>query len=139
MIFRETLRVLRASLDVNNLPLLIFVNKGIEVGTNALTLEIIADTCGVDIAKAATFIVRFFQSHSVSRLTAVYSQGHPSRKKVGHSLNSSLSSSSDLIAVVQRQPTSVSVASFTELEAVKASALFHQPHFRWYGFDIIII
>jgi hypothetical protein len=39
------------------MPLLIFVNKGIEVGTHALTLEIIADTCGPDVAKAATFIV----------------------------------------------------------------------------------
>jgi glycerol-3-phosphate dehydrogenase len=34
--------------------------------------------------------------------------------------------------VVLRQPTSVSVASFTEEEAIKASNLFHQPHFRWY-------
>lgn len=42
------------------MPLLIFVNKGIEVGTHALTLEIIADTCGADVAKAATFIVREF-------------------------------------------------------------------------------
>ena len=57
---------------------------------------------------------------------------------MGRSLNTSMSSS-DSIAVVQRQPTSVSVASFTELEAVKASALFHQPHFRWYGSDIMII
>ena len=38
-------------------PLLIFVNKGIETGTQALTLEIIADTCGPEIAKVATFIV----------------------------------------------------------------------------------
>ena len=30
------------------------------------------------------------------------------------------------------QPTSVSVASFTEAEADKAANLFHQPHFRWY-------
>jgi hypothetical protein len=41
--------------------MMIFVNKGIEVGTNALTLEIIADTCGPEIAKVATFIVRCFQ------------------------------------------------------------------------------
>jgi len=54
---RETLIKLRPSLDDNNLPLLIFVNKGIEIGTQALTLEIIADTCGVEIAQAATFIV----------------------------------------------------------------------------------
>jgi len=52
-----TLQTLRPSLDLDNLPMLIFVNKGIEVGTNALTLEIIADTCGPEIAKAATFIV----------------------------------------------------------------------------------
>lgn len=37
---------------------MIFVNKGIETDTQALTLEIIADTCGSDIARAATFIVR---------------------------------------------------------------------------------
>lgn len=36
---------------------MIFVNKGIETGTQALTLEIIADTCGSDIARVATFIV----------------------------------------------------------------------------------
>lgn len=35
------------------------------------------------------------------------------------------------LTVVRRQPTSVSVASFTELEATKAATLFHQPHFRW--------
>ncbi|KAF9056569.1 glycerol-3-phosphate dehydrogenase [Panaeolus papilionaceus] len=101
---RGTLQTLRPSLDVNNLPLLIFVNKGIEVGTNALTLEIIADTCGSDIAKASTFI------------------SGPSFAK----------------EIVQRQPTSVSVASLTELEAIKASKLFHQPHFRCYtGVDPI--
>lgn len=55
---RELLTKLRPSLDEKKLPLLIFVNKGIEVGTHALTLEIIADTCGRDIARAATFIVR---------------------------------------------------------------------------------
>lgn len=54
---RETLIKLRASLVGENLPLMIFVNKGIETGTQALTLEIIADTCGSDIARAATFIV----------------------------------------------------------------------------------
>lgn len=45
-------------LDDKNMPLLIFVNKGIEVGTHALTLEIIVDTCGPEVARAATFIVR---------------------------------------------------------------------------------
>lgn len=54
---RLLLTRLRPSLNDANLPLLIFVNKGIETGTNALTLEIIADTCGKDIAKVSTFLV----------------------------------------------------------------------------------
>ncbi|TFK30843.1 glycerol-3-phosphate dehydrogenase [Coprinopsis marcescibilis] len=95
---RANLKLLRPRLDINNLPLLIFVNKGIEVGSHALTLEIIADTCGADIAKASTFI------------------SGPSFAK----------------EIVERQPTSVSVASFTEEEAAKAANLFHQPHFRCY-------
>ena len=56
---RESLGVLRPKLDMDNMPLMIFVNKGIEIGSHALTLEIIADTCGPEIAKAATFIVSF--------------------------------------------------------------------------------
>ena len=59
IVCRETLTKLRPSLDEEKLPLLIFVNKGIEVGTNALTLDIIAETCGKEAARAATFIVRF--------------------------------------------------------------------------------
>jgi glycerol-3-phosphate dehydrogenase len=38
-------------------PLFIFVNKGIEAGTEALTLEIIVDVCGKKIANEATFLV----------------------------------------------------------------------------------
>ncbi|PCH33895.1 NAD-dependent glycerol-3-phosphate dehydrogenase [Wolfiporia cocos MD-104 SS10] len=53
---RETLAALKPKLDISNLPLLIFVNKGIEIATHALTLEIIVDTCGPEIAKQATFI-----------------------------------------------------------------------------------
>ncbi|KAH9951024.1 NAD-dependent glycerol-3-phosphate dehydrogenase [Amylocystis lapponica] len=53
---RETLTALRPKLDEADLPLFIFVNKGIEIGTHALTLEIIADTCGPEVAKVATFI-----------------------------------------------------------------------------------
>ncbi|KAI0040804.1 NAD-dependent glycerol-3-phosphate dehydrogenase [Auriscalpium vulgare] len=53
---RSTLTQLRPRLDEKDLPLLIFVNKGIEISTNALTLEIVADTCGKDIARVATFI-----------------------------------------------------------------------------------
>jgi hypothetical protein len=44
------------------------VNKGIETDTNALTLEIIADTCGKDIAKVSTFLV--------SRTQAPLPEGH---------------------------------------------------------------
>jgi hypothetical protein len=51
------LRTLHPKLNIGNMPLLIFVNKGIEIGSHALTLEIITDTCGPEIAKAATFIV----------------------------------------------------------------------------------
>jgi hypothetical protein len=43
---------------MQKLPLFIFVNKGIEIGTRALTLDIIADACGPEVAKVATFIVR---------------------------------------------------------------------------------
>ncbi|CCM04199.1 uncharacterized protein FIBRA_06365 [Fibroporia radiculosa] len=53
---REILTALKPKLDDKSLPLMIFVNKGIEIKTHALTLEIIADTCGPDIAKVATFI-----------------------------------------------------------------------------------
>jgi hypothetical protein len=60
---RENLTVLNRSLHQTKLPLLIFVNKGIEIGTDALTLEIIADTCGADVAKAATFIVSLGSDH----------------------------------------------------------------------------
>ncbi|KAF7290502.1 Glycerol-3-phosphate dehydrogenase [NAD(+)] [Mycena kentingensis (nom. inval.)] len=96
---RENLKTLKQSLgDKTKLPLLIFVNKGIEIGSDALTLEIIADSLGADVAKAATFI------------------SGPSFAK----------------EIVRRRPTSVSVVSFTEAEANKTAALFHQPHFRCY-------
>lgn len=54
---RETLTALKPTLEGGKVPLLIFVNKGIEIKTHALTLEIIADTCGPEIAKVAAFIV----------------------------------------------------------------------------------
>ena len=67
MLFRS-LTALKPTLEGGKIPLLIFVNKGIETKTHALTLEIIADTCGPEIAKVATFIVR---SHvrSLNRLS----------------------------------------------------------------------
>ncbi|KAF5385453.1 hypothetical protein D9757_005429 [Collybiopsis confluens] len=96
--YRENLAKLQFHLDRDRRPLLIFVNKGIEIDTHALTLEIIADTCGAEVARAAAFI------------------SGPSFAK----------------EIVERQPTSVSVASFTESEAQRAAVLFHQPHFRCY-------
>ena len=55
--YRETLTLLKPTLNYEKLPLFIFVNKGIEIGSHALTLDIIADTCGPTVAKVATFIV----------------------------------------------------------------------------------
>ncbi|KAG5221061.1 Glycerol-3-phosphate dehydrogenase [Salix suchowensis] len=115
MVPRENLKLLRPRLDENKLPLLIFVNKGIEMGTNALTLEIIADTCGEHIARAATFIVS--------------GSGPSFAKESSDDLVTRASSSNP---VVRRRPTSVSVASFTISEAEKATQVFHQPWFRWY-------
>jgi hypothetical protein len=46
-------------LDEASTPLFIFVNKGIEEKTQALTMEIIADECGADIAKVSVFLVSY--------------------------------------------------------------------------------
>jgi hypothetical protein len=40
----------------------------IEISTRALTLEIIADTCGAEIAKVATFLVSVYNQHRHSLL-----------------------------------------------------------------------
>jgi hypothetical protein len=56
---RDNLKILCPRFNKEKHPLLIFVNKGIEIGTHALTLEIIADACGAEVAKSATFIVSF--------------------------------------------------------------------------------
>ncbi|KAG8834351.1 hypothetical protein FRC17_009119 [Serendipita sp. 399] len=53
---RAVLKKMHAMLDPESLPLLIFVNKGIEVDTQAVTLEIIADECGSEIAKMSVFL-----------------------------------------------------------------------------------
>ncbi|KAF8323399.1 glycerol-3-phosphate dehydrogenase [Clavulina sp. PMI_390] len=53
---RKLLEEIRPSLDDSKLPLMIFVNKGIEIDTGSLTLEIIYDTCGKEIATQATFL-----------------------------------------------------------------------------------
>lgn len=48
---------LKPALNYDKLPLMIFVNKGIEVNTQSITLEIIADELGPEVAKVATFLV----------------------------------------------------------------------------------
>ncbi|KAG6821383.1 hypothetical protein H0H93_014180 [Arthromyces matolae] len=115
---RENLKILHPRLNPEKMPLLIFVNKGIEIETHALTLEIIADTCGAEVAKAATFI----SGLSLRPVRTIFC-----KRKFVDVVNKPTH-----IKVVERQPTSVSVASFTESEANKASVLFHQPHFRCY-------
>ncbi|KAG8906545.1 hypothetical protein FRB99_006659 [Tulasnella sp. 403] len=53
---RKFLVSINPLLNHSKLPLLAFVNKGIEASTRALTLEIIADTLGKRAAKVAAFI-----------------------------------------------------------------------------------
>ncbi|QRV97398.1 NAD-dependent glycerol-3-phosphate dehydrogenase C-terminus [Ceratobasidium sp. AG-Ba] len=53
---RKVLEDLHPRMPQDKIPLLIFVNKGIETGTQALTLEIIAEACGKDVAKVSTFL-----------------------------------------------------------------------------------
>ena len=54
---RSNLAALKPVLNMDRPPLLIFVNKGIEASTQCMTLEIISDELGPEIAKAATFLV----------------------------------------------------------------------------------
>jgi hypothetical protein len=130
---RETLTQLRPRLDPARLPLLIFVNKGIEIATRALTLEIIADTCGPEIAHTATFIVRaLLEDTREARLTPACSLAPRSRKRVRRLKCIFWYARADAKPVVKRQPTSVSVVSLSEAHAQRASDLFHQPWFRWY-------
>jgi hypothetical protein len=81
--YRETLTKLQPLLDPTNVPLMIFVNKGMETSTRALTLEIIADTCGKDIARASTFIVSHCDSVLRSMLKPCCSLDRLLRKRVG--------------------------------------------------------
>ncbi|CAE6413568.1 unnamed protein product [Rhizoctonia solani] len=53
---RKVLEQLHPRMPKDRIPLIIFVNKGIETGTQALTLEIIAESCGSDVAKVSTFL-----------------------------------------------------------------------------------
>ncbi|CAE6376321.1 unnamed protein product [Rhizoctonia solani] len=55
-VLRKVLEELHPRMPKERIPLMIFVNKGIETGTQALTLEIVAEACGPEVAKAATFI-----------------------------------------------------------------------------------
>lgn len=69
----------------DKVPLLIFVNKGIETGTQALTLEIIAEACGTEVAKVSTFLVGLTIAWRITRWTNVArSPVRPLRKKASH-------------------------------------------------------
>lgn len=57
---------------------MIFVNKGIETDTQALTLEIIADTCGSDIARAAIFMVGQHETWPLAHIKTYLVQSGPS-------------------------------------------------------------
>ena len=61
---RSNLAALKPVLNLGKLPLLIFVNKGIEASTQCMTLEIIADELGPEVARVATFLVSRFSEES---------------------------------------------------------------------------
>lgn len=98
--------------------MLIFVNKGIEIGSNKLPLEVIEETCGAEVARVSTFLVSLtrFSFQPVRNLTP----GHPCLQ----------SGPSFAKEIVKRQPTQVSVASTSQSHAQAVATLFHQPHFR---------
>ena len=79
---RSNLAGLKPALNYDRLPLMIFVNKGIEASTQCMTLEIIADELGPEAAKAATFLV----SHTCGEVSMVLiltsSPGRRLQKKV---------------------------------------------------------
>lgn len=55
----QSMRSVLASLSLeklNPIPLLVFVNKGIETGSNKLPLEVIENVCGTEVARVATFL-----------------------------------------------------------------------------------
>lgn len=73
---------LKPTLNEDDLPLIIFVNKGIEIGSKALTLDIIVETCGPKIAKAATFIVSEIELSICNFIMYLCSRDLRLRKKV---------------------------------------------------------
>lgn len=135
--FLEGIKV-KGLLDGDSLPLLAFVNKGIEAHTKALTLQVIAETLGHRAARVATFIVRAFASIPATRHEAKdrseISRVLRSRKRVRGTIHfhKLFWFTSVRYTVVKRQPTTVSVASLSEECAAKVAALFHQPWFRCY-------
>ncbi|CUA69595.1 NAD(P)H-dependent glycerol-3-phosphate dehydrogenase [Rhizoctonia solani] len=117
-VLRKVLEELHPRMPKERIPLMIFVNKGIETGTQALTLEIVAEACAPEVAKAATFISGpSFAKESKSSLH--YDFRILKITKMSH-------------LVIKRQPTTVSVSSLSLSHAQKTSDLFHQPWFRCY-------
>lgn len=98
--------------------MLIFVNKGIEIGSNKLPLEVIQETCGAEAARVSTFLV------------SNRSETSPINPELILPLSRSQSGPSFAKEIVKRQPTQVSVASTSQSHAQAVATLFHQPHFR---------
>jgi hypothetical protein len=89
LVEREILGKIHDIFDSQNLPLLIFVNKGIELGSHALTLEIIVDICGPEVAKVSTFLVGsslIFRRVPALKLTPCTGQSGPSFAKESEGL-----------------------------------------------------
>lgn len=116
----QSMRSVLSALDLKNvspLPLLVFVNKGIEQGSNSLPLEVIEDVCGPEIANVATVLVRLSTislsvTHVRADLVLDLSQSGPSFSQ----------------EIVQRMPTQVSVASHSVDHAERtgtASVILH--------------
>lgn len=54
----QVIKPVYEQLDPENMPLTVWVSKGIEKGTDKLPLEILADMRGPEAARVATFLVR---------------------------------------------------------------------------------
>lgn len=93
---RGVLSKVVSRLDRSNLPLLVFVNKGIESGSDLLPHDVIKDECGKEVADVCVF----FSGPSFAK------------------------------EIVRRQPTQVSVASFSTKHAQQVAEIFHRPWLR---------
>ena len=78
------------------------------MGTNALTLDIIAETCGKEAARAATFIVRLPRNFRIWRTEmSSASRAHPLRKKVSPDIVGWVQNDRDVVLVSCETTTDV--------------------------------